>query len=306
MIETITQFWQQSVNQAHMLNQRVNGWLGVFARAIRETLKPDAALTAAAISYFALLSLFPIAILSISIASFTFGPLISEQLILQRLEFVAPYLSNLLGQNIDEIIQTRGPVSVIALAGLVWSASTFFTTLTHTLHKIWSHKRNRPIWKQRGLAILFVLIFAGPALLLASFASSIVTNVSAWLPNQTIPILQVISFLVSILLDIGLFMLLYTLLPHGSATWRVILPGAMSAGLLWEVAKRTFLLFVSTYISMSNLVYGSVSAIIAFLLWAYLSGLIFLFGAFLSVSYYEHKQSPQKAETPILQVDAGN
>ena len=306
MIETITQFWQQSVRQAHMLNQRVNGWLGVFARAIRETLKPDAALTAAAISYFALLSLFPITILSISIASFTFGPLISEQLIVQKLEFIAPYLGHLLGQNIDEIIQTRGPVSVIALAGLVWSASTFFTTLTQTLHKIWSHKRNRPIWKQRGLAILFVLIFAGPALLLASFASSIAANVSTWLPDQTLPLLQIISFFVSILLDIGLFMLLYTLLPHGNANWRVILLGAISAGLLWEVAKRTFLVFVSTYISMSNLVYGSVSAIIAFLLWAYLSGLIFLFGAFLSVSYYEHKQSPQKAETPILQVDAGS
>lgn len=302
MIETLTQFWQQSVNHAHTLNQRANGWLGVFARAIRETFKPDAALTAAAIAYFALLSLFPITILSISIASFTFGPLISEQLIVQRLEFVAPYLGTLLGQNIDEIIQTRGPVSVIALAGLVWSASTIFTTLTQTLHKIWSHKR-RPIWKQRGLAILFVLIFAGPALLLASFASSIGTSLSAWLPNQTIPILQVISFFVSILLDIALFMLLYILLPHGKATWREILPGAIGAGLLWEIAKRAFLVFVSTYISMSNLVYGSVSAIIAFLLWSYLSGLIFLFGAFLSVSYYEHKQSPKKAETPMLQVD---
>jgi uncharacterized BrkB/YihY/UPF0761 family membrane protein len=41
---------------------------------------------------------------------------------------------------------------------------------------------------------------------------------------------------------------------------------------------------------MSNLVYGSVAAIIAFLTWAYLSGLIFLFGAFLSVAYFQHKQ----------------
>lgn len=306
MIETITQFWQQSVERAHQLNQRANGWLGVIARAGRETLKPDAALTAAAISYFALLSLFPITILSISIASFTVGPLISEQLIVEKLEFIAPYLGHLLGQNMTEIIQTRGPVSMIALAGLVWSASTFFTTLTQTLQKIWSNKRNRPFWKQRGLAILFVLIFAGPALLLASFASSIVSNLSTWLPNQTLPILNVISFLVAILIDIALFMLVYILLPHGKATWREIVPGAIAAGLLWEVAKRAFLVFVSSYISMSNLVYGSVSAIIAFLLWAYLSGLIFLFGAFLSVSYYQHKETPEKAEKPLLKVDAGS
>ena len=44
--------------------------------------------------------------------------------------------------------------------------------------------------------------------------------------------------------------------------------------------------FITGYISVSNLIYGSVAAILAFLLWAYLSGLIFLFGAFLIVSYY--------------------
>lgn len=292
--ETITQLWQKAICAAHRLNERANGWLGMLAGAAGEALKPDAALTAAAIAYFALLSLFPITILSISIASFTFGPLVDQQFIVQKLEFIAPYLGHLLGQNIDEIIRTRGPVSVIALVGLVWSASTIFTTLTQTLNKIWSNKRNRPVWKQRSLAILFVLTFVGPALLLASFASSMVVNLRTWLPTQTIPILGGVSFVVAILLDIALFMLLYILLPHGASTWREILPGAIGAGLLWEFAKKAFLLFVSTYISMSNLIYGSVSTIIAFLLWAYLSGLIFLFGAFLSVSYYRRKQQQQE------------
>jgi membrane protein len=88
---------------------------------------------------------------------------------------------------------------------------------------------------------------------------------------------------------------LYMILPHGSATWREILPGALGAGFLWELAKKAFLSFVSTYISVSNLVYGSVASISAFLVWAYLSGLIFLFGAYLSVSYFQLKQ--QQKET---------
>jgi membrane protein len=90
-------------------------------------------------------------------------------------------------------------------------------------------------------------------------------------------------------------MVLYTLLPHGAAGWREILPGALAAGLLWELAKKAFLLFVATYISVSNLIYGSVAAIMAFLLWAFLSGLIFLFGAFVSVAYYRLKQQRQAA-----------
>ena len=98
------------------------------------------------------------------------------------------------------------------------------------------------------------------------------------------------SFVVAILLDIVLFMLLYTIFPHGGATWRELLPGAIGAGLLWELAKKGFLLFVSTYLSTSNLVYGSVATIIAFLTWAYLSSIILLFGAFLSVAYYHRKK----------------
>lgn len=288
--ESITQLWQQSVDTAHNLNQRANGWLGVLAGAAREALKPDAGLTAAAIAYYALLSLFPVTILSISIASFAFGPMIGEQLIVRRLEFIAPYLGHLLGQNLTEIIQTRGPVSVLALVGLVWSASTIFTTLTQTLNKIWINKRNRPVWKQRSLGILFVLIFVGPVLFMASFAGSVYANIRIWLPNEIIPLIGLIRLGVAVLLDIALFMFIYILLPHGASTWREVLPGAIGAGLLWEFAKNAFLLFVSTYISMSNLVYGSVSAIIAFLLWAYVSGIIFLFGAFLSASYYKLKQ----------------
>ena len=80
------------------------------------------------------------------------------------------------------------------------------------------------------------------------------------------------------------------LFPHGATTWREVLPGAVGAGILWELAKKAFLSFVATYISISNLVYGSVATIIAFLLWAYISSLIFIFGAYLSVFYWELKQ----------------
>jgi membrane protein len=218
-----------------------------------------------------------------------------QKFIVQKLEFIAPALGQLLGENIGEIIRARGPVTAIAFVGLIWSASTIFYTLTQTLNEIWGNKRRRPVWKRRGLAILFVLTFVGPALFLASFAGSMIANLRTWLPDQFIPIGGALSIVVAILLDIALFMVLYIMLPHGASTWREILPGAIGAGLLWELAKKAFLFFVSTYISVSNLVYGSVAAIIAFLVWAYLSGLIFLFGAFLSVSYYQLKQQQTKA-----------
>ena len=300
MVKATSQLWQRGIRSAHRLDERTHGWLGMLASAAGEALKPDSAITAAAIAYFALFSLFPFILLSISIASFTLGPLVEQQFIVQKLEFIAPALGRLLGQNIDEIVRARGPVTGIALIGLIWSASTIFYTLTQTLNSIWGKKRRRSVWKRRGLSILFVLAFVGPALFLASFAGSLIANLRTYLPEQIIPIGSGIGLVVAILLDVVLFLVLYILLPHGASTWREILPGAIGAGLLWELAKRAFLLFVSTYLSVSNLVYGSVAAIIAFLAWAYLSGHIFLFGAFLSVSYYQHKQQQQEeaAGTP--------
>jgi membrane protein len=295
MSRTIEHLWQQGIRSAHRLNERTHGLLGMLVDAARDALKPSSAITGAAIAYFALFSLFPIILLSISIASFNLGPFMAQQLIVQKLEFIAPALGQLLGTNINEIIRARGTISGIALVGLVWSASTIFYTLTQTLNEIWGIKRSRPVWKRRGLAIIFVLIFVGPALFLASFAGSLLANLRTWLPDQFIPIGSFLSITLAILLDIALFMVLYTMLPHGASTWREILPGAIGAGLLWELAKKAFLFFVSTYISLSNLVYGSVTAIIAFLLWAYISGLIFLFGAYLSVSYYQLKQQHLEA-----------
>ena len=188
MARDIAQLWQQGIRRAHQLDERTHGWLGLLAGAAQRALNANSAITAAAIAYFALFSLFPLTLLSISIASFNLGPLMDQQLIVQKLEFIAPALGQLLGQNIDEIIRARGPVTGVALVGLIWSASTIFYTLTQTLNEIWGNKRSRPVWKRRGLAILFVLAFVGPALFLASFAGSLIANLRTWLPDQIIPI----------------------------------------------------------------------------------------------------------------------
>ena len=299
MVSDMAQLWQRGVRSAHQFDERAHGWLGMLVGAAQQALQPDSAYTAAAIAYFAIFSLFPLTLLSIGIASFSLGPLMDQHLVVQRLEFVAPALGQLLGKNIDEIIRARGPVTIVALGTLIWSASTMFFVLTGTLNEIWGIERSRPIWKRRGLAILFVLAFVGPILFLASFADSVIANLLTWLPAPIIQIVGGASLVLAILLDVALFMVVYLMLPHGASSWREILPGAIGAGLLWELAKKAFLFFISTYISISNLIYGSVAAIIAILTWAYFSSLIFLFGAYLSVAYYRQRQQQQEAAGQI-------
>lgn len=291
----ISQLWQRGVARIHGLNLRTHGWLGMLAGAARQALKPASSITAAAIAYFAIFSLFPLTLLSVAIASFSLGSLMDQHMIIQRLEFIAPALGQLLGENINEVIRARGPITIVALVGLIWSASTILYVLTGTLNDIWGIERSRPVWKRRGQAMLLILVFVGPILLLASLGGSMISNLLAWLPGQVTHIVGATSWALAILLDVALFMVLYLMLPHAASGWREILPGAMGAGLLWELAKRAFLFFVSAYISVSNLVYGSVAAVVAVMSWAYLSGLIFLFGAYVSVSYSRHGQQQREA-----------
>ncbi len=271
------------------LDQRSHGWLGMIFTAFKETLGPNAAIIAAAIAYFSLFSLFPIILVSIAIASFNISPLVTQQFIINRLEFIAPAIGQLLGQNIDKIIHSRGPVTIIALVGLIWSASNVFNMLNQTIGDLWGYKRVTPLWERRGLAILVVLIFAGPVLVIISFAGGILTSLHNSLPTFINPVNIVLSYVLDIILNIGLFTLLYIIFPHRRVHWRILLRGAIGAGILWEIAKVGFLIFISRYLSASNLIYGSVAAIIAFLTWAYLSGLIFLFGAYLSRAIYEQR-----------------
>ena len=298
LVHNLALLKKNSLAWAHQVDLRTHGRLGVLTGAASQAFMPDSVITAAAIAFFAVISLFPLTLLTIAIASFSLGSAMDQTLIIQRLEFIAPALGQLLGQNIDEIIKARGPMTGFALIGLVWSTSTIFSTLNQTLNVIWGNKRRRPIWKQRGIGILVILAFVGPVLMLMSFATSMFANLRTWMPNQIMPVGDGISFLAAILLDFVLFMVVYMILPHGASTWHEVLPGAVWAGLLWEMAKRVFLFFISTYISVSNLIYGSVAAIIAFLTWAYLSGIIFLFGAFVSVAYYRLKRQ-QEPESQI-------
>jgi membrane protein len=296
----ISQFWRQLKHSVFEFDERrAHGWLSIMAGAANQAMKPDSVISAAAIAYFAVFSLFPFTLLSIAAASFTLGSLIDQHLIVQRLEFIAPALGQLVGQNIDEIIRARGPVSIIAFVSLIWSSSTFFYVLTGTLNVIWGIGRGHRVWKRRGLSIIYVLVFIGPVLVLASFVDNITANLLTWMPDHIIRIFSSTSFGFVILLDIGLFMVVYLMLPHAGSSWRELLPGAFAAGLLWELAKKTFLFFISTYISFSNLIYGSVAALIAILTWAYLSGLIFLFGAYLNVAYYRVKKERQEAAALI-------
>lgn len=277
------------------LDSQTDGWFLLLFEALRDVLAFKSSLYGAATAYFALFSIFPLILLTIGIASFWLDPQTTWQEILLRLEFVVPALDDLLGNYLDKIIDSRGAITRLSALALIWSASSIIYMLTRAMDDLWEGVMVRPAWRHRALAILVTLTSAA-LLLAASFAWGVVVPIAnRFVPDQIIRVSPYLSVMGTALLSIALFALLYYMLPNMRMQWRDVLLGAVIAGLLWELAKRAFLFFVTNYLTNTNVVYGSMTTIIAFLTWAYISSLIFLFGGHVNVRYKRRRRRRREA-----------
>ena len=261
----------------------------IWYKALRETFTLNSILAAAGMAYFAFLSFFPLVLLVIAVASQWFNPLWVEHEIIAQLEFIIPGIAELLGENLANVIQARGSVTTTASLLLVWSGSTLFSIVTRILDTIWSGRDVRSGFRYRGLALLFVgglSVIVLPLLFIGIWVTPLLKGL---LPDLPLFLYRNVEFIPALLINIALFAMLYRFLPHSGPRWRDVWLGATAAGILWTIAKRVFLSYTADFLSTSNLIYGSVSAIIAFLAWVHISGLILLFGAYLGVGYSGRK-----------------
>lgn len=279
--------------------QTADRWSRVGGRALRESLSPESQLVASSIAFFTLFSVFPLVLLVIAIGSNWLDPLLIEARLVEQLEFAVPAMESLLGSNLESLAQSRGSVTGIALLSLFWSATSIFNVLTRVMDRIWGADINhrRSVWRHRGLAIIAVLVLTAALLLVSSAEGTIVTVLNSLLPDELATLEPLTTEFWSIVLSIGIFALLYYFLPHVRLHWRSVMAGAIVAGLLWEVAKRIYLFFIAVLLSRTNVIYGSVTSIIVFLGWTYVSSIILLFGAYMNRDIEEVRLREMREQT---------
>ncbi|HPC06652.1 MAG TPA: hypothetical protein PLI60_08015, partial [Anaerolineaceae bacterium] len=98
---TTNLWWAKAVHALARANRRLKGWPKILIVSLNEALRPSSGVMAAAVAYFAFLSIFPLVLLVVSISSLWLGRLVTENQIIEQLEFIAPALGQLLGRNID-------------------------------------------------------------------------------------------------------------------------------------------------------------------------------------------------------------
>ncbi len=262
--------------EARALSTRGLGGLVQAAKAFSED---QCSHLAAALSYYGLLSIFPLLLFILAAAS----PFLqSESAIRAVTGFVAGFLPSgalLVRNNLQEVARLRGAITLAAAVGFLWSASGVFNLLQVGLNRAFRVARRRPMWREKlvslamvvGVGILFGLSF------LITNTMRVVTHYRMLQRQNSMA--EPATVLVAIILSIAVFGILYRYVPYDpTIRWRDIAVGAVVAAILWEMAKLGFAWYI-TNLSPLNLVYGSVGAVIALMLWGYVTWMILLFCA---------------------------
>jgi membrane protein len=270
-------------------------WLTMIGHALHYFHENDLFTSAAAMSYFGLMALFPALLLMLAISQ----QIAAATELLTHVVEVYPGSSKFLRETIQTPSIGTG-VIITCIIVVLWAGSWVFSVIERALNRIWG-STSRTFWHGRAITIGMIGIVG---LLLSS--SVLVTSILVALRDvaarlsprqlQRFPVLlsvgsvfwQGVFATLSFLVTVALFVLVYRFMPRAEVTLRDTLPGAFLAGLLWEIAKYLFALTLS-YLHYDE-IYGSVGAVVAVLTWSYVSSLILLFGAQLTAVF--HREHP--------------
>lgn len=241
---------------------------------------------AAAISYYALLSIFPAAIVMAAI----FGIVISDDD--ARTEVVDFLFDNLplsdeqgredLESVVNGVTRNTETLGLIGFAGLLYTASALTAAIRNALAVVWGQERGRPPLRAKALDIL--LVFGLGLLIGLSLVVTVLRGLAVdfgkdlGVPGRALEAaLDASGFLIPFMLALLAFAFVYVVVPHPRQRLRDVWPGAVLAAVGYELVKRGFALYLENFSNYSA-IYGSLGAVIAFLVFIYLAAMIFLMG----------------------------
>jgi membrane protein len=240
---------------------------------------------AAALTYYSVLSIFPAILVVVSLVGLA-GDSATEDLIGNVGELAPGAVRDLLVSSIRQLQGNAGGAGVVAVLGLaaaVWSASGYVGAFMRASNAVYDVPEGRPFWKTVPIRIGITLVTL--VLLSASVIAVVVSGPLArkvgdilGLGSQAVTVWGIAKWPVLVLVIGLLFSLLYWASPNAKRGFRWVTPGGALAIVLWLAASALFALYVANFASY-NKTYGSLAAIIIFLVWLWITNLAILLGA---------------------------
>lgn len=260
-------------------------WVYVARKTLREFSKDQCTDLAAALTYYAVLALFPALIAVLSLVGLVGqGPKTAQTIVATMRQ--AGLSSHTLAHTVTQLASTRGAgiALVLGLLSALWSASGYVGSFGRAMNRVHEIREGRPVWKLRPVMLLVTLVAVVLAALVAlalvasgSVATAIGNQIG--LGSTALLIWKIAKWPVILVVVIFIVALLYYATPNvKQPKFRWISVGAAFAIIVWIVASVAFGFYVSNF-SSYNKTYGSLAGVIVFLLWLWLTNLALLFGA---------------------------
>ena len=279
-----------------------SGPVRLVARVFHELGEDDATHMAASVSYYAVLSLFPLVLALSAIIGWIAGPESRQDQLVDFIVDNLPGSEQFVRDTIEGTKRYREALGVVAVVGLIWSASAVFGSITRVVNRAWDLRENPPFYKNKprqlamalGVSILFLVSVTSTSIL--QWAGSIEIggeSVTSILGGQFV---AVALRLPAVFISFSIFLIIYKYLPSIKTYWRDVWLGALLAGALFELGKFLFLWYLENFARFEQL-YGNVASVVVLMIWTYFCAFILIVGAEVSSEYGRMKRGVQRGAT---------
>lgn len=266
--------WRHYLSFFHYLGKRVK--------------KEQLQVVAGYLSYVSLMSLVPLMVVVLSVA--TAFPIFAdihhsvEQFVYDN--FV-PTASDVVQQYLSSFVDNASKMSAVAISFLFVAAFLLISSIDQTFNNIWQVSKKRRVIT--SFSMYWMILTLGPILVGASIAitSYIVSLVSLGV-DDSFGITNMFFRLLPLLSSMAAFILLYMLVPNKAVPFKYAFSGALIAAILFEFAKKIFAIYLTAFPAYQA-IYGALAIVPILFLWVYLSWLIVLGGAVITVSLQEYE-----------------
>jgi membrane protein len=268
------------------LNKR--SWLGTLKRTGKEFSHDNLTDWAAALTYYAVLSLFPAIIALISILGLVVDPATITRVITDTVSQLGPKNAvDTFKGPIEEISSNRSGALlglIIGVAAALWTASGYVGAFMRASNAIYEREEGRPFYLLRPLQILvtFVLVMMAALVVLSLIVSGPVASAignAVGLGDTAVTVWDIAKWPVLLVVVMVMLAVLYWPAPNArQKDFRWVSPGAVVAVIVWIVASAAFAFYVANFGSY-NKTYGALGGVIVFLVWMWITNLAVLFGA---------------------------
>lgn len=262
-------------------------WRSALRRTVGEFRSDQCTDLAAALTYYAVLSVFPAMVALVSLLGVVGQGRKTVDTALGVLrDLGASSMADTLRPSFEHIAASKasGWALVIGVLGALWSASGYVGAFGRALNRVYEVAEGRRFWVLRPMQLLVTLVtllLAAAVLLGLVLTGSVARAVgdAVGVGSTAVTVFSIVKWPVMAAAAVLVVALLYYATPNvRQPGFRWISPGALAALLVWALASVLFGLYVAHFASYDK-TYGSLAGVAVFLLWLWITNLALLFGA---------------------------